>query len=142
MIADFNDAFHRHKQDCQILYEEKRWANADHLAGLAAECGLKAVMMALGMPVDKKSGSPRSKKYRVHLPAIWNAFQQFVANTHGAILALHLSTPSPFAHPHVWHVAQRYEPQSNFTKAVVDDHLEGLKEVENVYNRAKLAGFI
>ena len=51
--ADFRDAHLRHWQDAELLFEHQRWANADQLYGLSAECGLKAVMRALGMPVGR-----------------------------------------------------------------------------------------
>lgn len=43
--SDFFNAHQRHWKDAELLYKEKRWANADHLYGLSAECGLKAVMV-------------------------------------------------------------------------------------------------
>ena len=42
-------ALQRHWEDAELLFSEKRLANADHLYGFSAECGLKAVMEALGM---------------------------------------------------------------------------------------------
>ena len=50
--ADFHDAHRRHWQDAELLRKHGRWANADQLYGFSAECGLKAVMKALGMAVD------------------------------------------------------------------------------------------
>jgi hypothetical protein len=40
MNADFLDAHYRHWQDAELLFGRGRLANADHLYGLAAECGL------------------------------------------------------------------------------------------------------
>ena len=69
--ADFVDAHHRHRADAELLFENDRWANADQLYGFSAECGLKAVMQACGMPVDGATGMPTGK-YREHLPKIWD----------------------------------------------------------------------
>ena len=44
MKADFLDAHQRHWDDAEHLLQAQRWANADHLYGFAAECGLKAVV--------------------------------------------------------------------------------------------------
>ena len=41
--ADFSNAHNRHWQDAELLFCDRRWANADHLYGFSAECGLKAV---------------------------------------------------------------------------------------------------
>ncbi len=83
MAADFRDAWMRHKEDGDLLYKKKRWANADHLYGLAVECGLKAVMQALGMAVNP-TGVPVSRQHRVHLPDIWYAFHAFVYRSSGS----------------------------------------------------------
>ena len=50
--ADFAGAHHRHLEDAALLFDRERWAAADHLYDLSAECGLKAVTRSLGMPVD------------------------------------------------------------------------------------------
>ena len=57
--ADFVDAHRRHWEDAELLFDHQRWANADQLYGLSAECGLKAVMQILGMPVDDQGRAPR-----------------------------------------------------------------------------------
>ncbi|WHF34964.1 hypothetical protein [Aeromonas salmonicida] len=44
MQADFLDAHARHWDDAESLLQAQRWANADHLYGMAAECGLKQLM--------------------------------------------------------------------------------------------------
>nr|VFK54807.1 MAG: hypothetical protein BECKTUN1418F_GA0071002_105616 [Candidatus Kentron sp. TUN]VFK55380.1 MAG: hypothetical protein BECKTUN1418D_GA0071000_103118 [Candidatus Kentron sp. TUN]VFK60455.1 MAG: hypothetical protein BECKTUN1418E_GA0071001_105815 [Candidatus Kentron sp. TUN] len=51
MNADFFDAHNRHWQDWEQLFASERWANADHLYGMAAECGLKCLMQAFP-PMD------------------------------------------------------------------------------------------
>ena len=38
--------------------------------GLSAECGLKAVMRALGMQVDDE-GAPIDKEHRKHIDKLW-----------------------------------------------------------------------
>lgn len=57
MPVDFRDAAERHWEDAEHLMNNDRLANADHLYGLSAECSLKAVMCALGMPIFS-DGSP------------------------------------------------------------------------------------
>jgi len=41
MSIDFLDPHDRHWEDGERLFGVSRWANADHLYGLSAECGLK-----------------------------------------------------------------------------------------------------
>jgi hypothetical protein len=52
MQADFLDAHERHWQDAELLLTNQRLANADHLYGMSAECGLKRLMLAFGMTYD------------------------------------------------------------------------------------------
>lgn len=47
MQSDFLDAHNRHWQDAEQLFEAQRWANADQLFGMAAECGLKSLCWLL-----------------------------------------------------------------------------------------------
>ncbi len=69
MPADFLDVHHRHWDDAERLFAAQRWANADHLYGMAAECGLKRLMRAFGMPFD--SARDRSAKaLRAHADSL------------------------------------------------------------------------
>ena len=75
--ADFHDAHLRHWQDAELLFRHDRWANADQLYGLSAECGLKAVMRRLGMPVGQH-GVPTKREHKAHMPQLWAEFTAFV----------------------------------------------------------------
>ncbi len=81
--ADFADAHRRHWQDAELLFAHERWSNSDQLYGFSAECGLKAVMKALGMPVVDK-GMPSESKYREHVRELWPLFMTFAADRDGA----------------------------------------------------------
>lgn len=54
MQVDFLDAHFRHWEDVEQLFQQHRLANADHLYGLAAECGLKRLMMVFGMLLNAR----------------------------------------------------------------------------------------
>jgi hypothetical protein len=74
--VQFAEAARRHLADALLLHDRKRFANADHLAGVAAECGLKAILMDhLGGVLNGK-GKPShpanpAHKYG-HLPSLWS----------------------------------------------------------------------
>ena len=72
--ADFENAHCRHMDDADTLYARNRFANADHLYGLGAECGLKAVMLERGILSLDDSGRPESKRYRRHIDELWPEF--------------------------------------------------------------------
>ena len=68
-------------QNCCV--DRQRWANADQLYGFSAECGLKAVMTFLGMPVDA-TGTPTERDHKQHVQDIWPEFEDFVTGKGGA----------------------------------------------------------
>lgn len=63
--ADFPSAAKRHWHDANLLEVNGRTGNSGQLYGFSAECGLKALLIALGYPCDP-DGSPKKKK---HLPS-------------------------------------------------------------------------
>lgn len=69
MQADYLDAHNRHWQDAESLFDSNRSANADHLYGMAAECGLKRLMLAFGMKFDSAKDRPSSTDDR-HLDSL------------------------------------------------------------------------
>ena len=66
MQPDFYNAFCRHASDADLLLECKRWANADHLYGIAAECALKALLQIQGISFAENCTSS-DRKYWVHI---------------------------------------------------------------------------
>ena len=79
MRPDFFDAQQRHWVDAEHLLQAQRWANADHLYGMAAECGLKQLMLIFNMPYDAAKDRPAERSdFKVPCrPTAWPA-------THGA----------------------------------------------------------
>jgi hypothetical protein len=138
MKADFLDAHERHWVDAEGLFQAQRWANADHLYGIAAECGLKRLMLAFGMPYDNDNDRPKKSRDRIHANGVWARFESYrCGHHHGAGYAL--TTPDPFAD---WDVAQRYAHQSNFDQARAEAHQAGAILVRKLIQKAKWEGLI
>ena len=138
MKSDFLDAHERHWQDAETLFQIQRWANADHLYGMAAECGLKRLMLAFGMQYDTQNDRPEEKEDRVHANGIWERFESYRCGHHlGAGYAL--PAPNPFDN---WDVAQRYACQSSFDQARVDAHRKGANSVRGLVHKALREGLI
>lgn len=138
MKADFLDAHKRHWEDAELLFNEKHWANADHLYGLAAECGLKQLMMIIfGMKVDAHTGSPSDKSDKVHVESAWNRYRTYSSgiNATGYLLP----SANPFQN---WNISQRYASQTNFSEVVVKPHQNGAKIVNGFVHKAILDGFL
>jgi len=60
-MIDFKSSAIRHFDDAGFLEADKREANAGQLYGFCAECGIKALLIALGYPTDA-DGSPIGRK--------------------------------------------------------------------------------
>jgi hypothetical protein len=137
MPADFHDAHHRHWDDAERLFVAGRWANADHLYGLAAECGLKALMEKLS-----GQGALDPKDY-VHIMEdkkpnnAWSRYQSYLSGR----LAIKLALPqtNPFSD---WLVSQRYAHQSNFDQARAQAHQAVAKDVCERIKIAQREGLI
>lgn len=130
--ADFTDAHYRHWEDAELLYDNGRWSNADQLYGFSAECGLKAVMVVLGMQVDVTGRV--EKKYREHAQKLWPIFVQFAADRNGSQYMALLPNGEPFSD---WSHHDRYAHRKHFDKANVDPHRRAAQGIQNMVEHAK-----
>lgn len=138
MNADFFNAHDRHRQDADLLFSNARWANADHLYGIAAECGLKHMMKSFGMPVDSTTGSPTERVDRTHASGAWIRFESYRSgHLNGA--GYTLPVQNPFAD---WDVSQRYANELNFQQSRVHAHQLGAHSVQGLIRKAQLDGLI
>ena len=130
--ADFPDAHARHWRDAELLFEAGRRANADQLYGFSAECGLKAIMVAEGMPVDRE-GAPTQSGHRKHIKELWDIFLAFVSGRRSGRLLRHLPPSNPFAD---WSHHDRYASSRHFDAAgVVEAHREAAQSVRQFHSR-------
>lgn len=137
MPTDYGDAAERHWEDAEHLLADNRFANADHLFGLSAECALKSVMLRLGMALQV-DGAPQERKHRVHIDRLWDEFVTFANNRNCAKYAAGISGGSnPFCK---WNVAQRYCHRSQITQVIVETHKRGAQTTRAVLNEAILDG--
>lgn len=135
--ADFNDAHRRHWEDAELLFAHERWSNSDQLYAFSAECGLKMVMQALGLPVDKTA--PQERKYRQHVQYLWPLFITFVQERKGAKYLSLLPSGAPFAD---WSHDNRYAHRSHFQKSDVTGHRKAACGIYRMVQRAKEEGLL
>ena len=133
-LADFADAHRRHWQDAQLLSKHERWANAGHLYGLSAECGLKAIMKILGMAVDS-TGKPSAREHQIHMPELWHTFDSFAAHRNGARFRRRSSSGNPFA---TWSIHDRYAHRCHFGQAQVERWHDAAAEICGAVERATM----
>ena len=137
--ADFHDAHLRHWQDGELLFGHDRWANADQLYGLSAECGLKAVMLGSGMRVRRSDGAPEQSEHRQHVAELWPVFGAFVSGRiAGGYLHL-LPHGNPFAS---WSIADRYAHGDHFSCTRVDQHRMAADKVRSMVQSAQQDGVL
>ena len=136
--ADFSDAHLRHWQDAELLGGAGRWANADQLYGFSAECGLKAVMVAHGMPVDSM-GTPTQGRHKQHVQTLWGVFGAFVQGRPIANVLHRLPQSNPFQ---AWSHNNRYANRHHFDSATVAPHREGARQVRRLCLRLRVSGHV
>jgi len=138
MQADFLDAHHRHWDDAERLFAAHRWANADHLYGMAAECGLKRLMLVFGMLFDSVGDRPANQPDRVHADGVWARYESYRCGHHrGATYVL--PPVNPFDN---WNASQRYAHQSLFDAARATSHQIGANQVRQLIKKAQWEGLI
>jgi len=138
MQADFLDAHERHWDDAERLNQAQRWANADHLYGMAAECGLKRLMLAFGMPYNTATNRPDNREDRVHAKGIWGRFESYRCGHHQGTGYI-LPASNPFDN---WDISDRYAQQSNFNQTRVQAHQAGAQVVRELVAKAQREGLI
>lgn len=138
MQADFLDAHERHWDDAERLSQAQRWANADHLYGLAVECGLKRLMLAFGMPYDAARDRPSQQRDRLHANGIWDRFDSYRSG-HAQGSGYTLPPSNPFDD---WDVADRYAHQASFDVARVGGHQAGAQVVRGLIAKAQREGLL
>jgi len=134
MNCDFLDAHERHWEDAELLNEKERLANADHLYGMSAECGLKRLMICFGMSVGASGLPPDSD--RKHADGIWDRFDAY-RHGHPQGAGYALPTNNPFAN---WKAGQRYAAREGFDKSLVLAHREGAEIVRHMVAKARKEG--
>jgi hypothetical protein len=139
MQANYQDAHERHWGDAELLFRAQRWANADHLYGMAAECGLKRLMLVFGMPYDTTRDRPSHKADREHAKGIWARFESYRCGHHQGAGYVLPNASNPF---HDWDVSQRYAHQSNFDQARSESHQAGAQVVSGLVRKAQREGLI
>lgn len=138
MQSNFLDAHYRHWQDAELLFQTERWANADHLYGMAGECGLKHLMRTFGMPFDNERDQPEKKPDRQHIEKIWVRYETYRSGyLQGVDYAL--PTHNPFDN---WHVAQRYAHRDHFSHQRAEQHRAGAQQVHKLIRQARWEGLI
>jgi hypothetical protein len=143
---DFRGAARRHHHDADFLLADSRWANADHLAGLAAECALKAIVQFMPFNATPNARGillwgQSSRELTQHIDRLWHEIAQnisgYTAPTFSGLLAS--SGPGPFAN---WHVSDRYGDGLAITQHEATAHLNAARQVLAILQQAEIDGYV
>lgn len=137
MNADFQDAHARHWEDAEHLFRTQRWANADHLYGVAAECGLKALMLVFGMPFDQEKNRPRKSEDRAHANGLWTRYEAYICGFQGG--GYDLQAENPFSD---WDISDRYAHRAQFDAQHTAVHRAGAEQVSCLVRQAQIQGLL
>ena len=139
MNTDFLDAHHRHIYDADLLFNESRLANADHLYGMATECGLKRLMIAFGMETDSSGAPIDKKKDWIHAEKVWMRYETYQS---GHVQGSQYGLPSSLNPFDDWKAEQRYVHSGHFDNVRVDRHRAAAHTIHNLVKNAEMAGLI
>lgn len=136
--ADFLDAHFRHLKDAGLLYSNERWANASHLYGFAAECGLKALMAKMAPQKWPLGGKPIDADDRCHINEekkanTWDRYQTYLSGSSAPAYSLPAS-PNPFGN---WDASDRYAKQTHFSDGSITTHKQGAERVAALIRTAQ-----
>ncbi|MEW2548603.1 hypothetical protein AB0910_23010 [Streptomyces sp. NPDC047002] len=152
----FAAASRNHYRAAALAAERGLRTSADHLAGLAAECGIKAILADfLGSRLNTRNrlenaevatvkGAPgnrtRKPQEHGHLPELWEHLTAVAHRRRGGgagALFTQLIWNNPFAG---WDVGDRYCDGTALTDAVIDRHLKAAYDLIAAHEQASILG--
>jgi hypothetical protein len=140
---DFKAAALRHHRDAQYLLAGRRWPNADHLAGVAAECGLKAILLGyLGATLNKwdKPVHPLATtrgQALGHVNELWGQLPLIVRGRSARPFTALLTWQAPF---NGWDVGDRYSDGKAISETDAGDHVTTAGKILLMLQQAEIKG--
>jgi hypothetical protein len=142
--SNFAVAGQRHLQDAQMLHQQQRWANTDHLSGVAAECGLKAILLEFLGGRLNNSGKPTHptkppKHHYGHINVMWSELAATSHGRGGAQFAALISEACPFSN---WDVGERYSDGTHIDETRAGEHLSAAQRILSLHQQARIDGVL
>lgn len=149
--VSYEHAARRHVADAETLLNQGRLANAGQLYGFAAECGLKAMLIACGVAPDADGGLPEhhptnaNKRHplRQHMPSLSS---RVVSHGHlipdGPQASKYMASMPSLAHFHDWSIDHRYWGDASLPVTSVPNWRTAAKEVTTMLDQAKQDGVL
>lgn len=129
---NFRESARRHLHDSEILSAESRLANADHIVGFAAECGLKEIIIShLGGSIQNGFAVRPSDNSQIREHVGNKLWQEVInlAQSNNIAEIINLSQYNCFGN---WSPSDRYAEGSAVTNGQLQEHTNAAKEVIKV----------
>ena len=147
----YEHAARRHLTDAETLLNQGRLANAGQLYGFAAECGLKAMLIACGvvpgadggLPAHHPLNSGKRHPLRQHMPSLAGRVA-----THGQLIpdglqsSRYMASMPNLDHFNDWSVDHRYWGDAALPVSSVPNWRSAAKEVTTMLDQAKQDGVL
>lgn len=140
MEYDFSRSSERHYRSARLLDEANEMADAAHLYGLAAECGIKAVLIGTGsIPITDK-GDPELQEHKQHMNGLLRMLGSLgegrVWPKYYAMIAGKVECFGS------WSVLDRYKEEDSISLGDYDSWKAAAERVEAMYRLAKVEGCV
>lgn len=134
--VNYEKAARRHLKDANLLYEEKRFANAWLLYGFCVECGLSALLVKFEAPLDN-FGNIEVGTYRQHMPHMRKAVNDFIQKeSSGRQVQSYLVNLPTLKMLDGWLIYHRYYSDEKIPfLGNIDDWKQAAHEVETMLDR-------
>jgi hypothetical protein len=149
--VDYAEAARRHLHDAERLFTSGRHANAGQLFGFAAECGLKAMLIACKVPSGRDGGLPDShpdkadKQHplRVHMPQLMDRIAQHgQLIPDGAAATQYMACMPALTHFNDWSIHHRYWRENALPTASVASWRKAATQVAAMLDQVKQDGVL
>lgn len=131
MTVDFYAALKRHYEDARFLEESGRKPNSGQLFGIAAECGLKALLIDLGHRKEANGDLDKNEGFRKHINQITKAITTLETWLQGRSATKYYTMLNKLTDFNDWDVSHRY-----FAESAIPDSLEKWKAAVEDIRRA------
>ena len=145
MKVDFKNAAFRHYRDGELLYQNQRWANADQLYGLSAECILKSIIVALDPnSVDIIKGDFTNTKHKKHFDnenSSKDLRNYFSINFSGRLAQRNANFPTNNGFNN-WDIFQRYVQDQCIDEQRTENHRVATQTLQELFDNLFSANII
>ena len=141
---NFHKAAQRHFDDAELLLEHQRRANAGHLYGFAAECGIKAFLVFRGLIETDTDGDIPNKRHnlRVHAGQLNQMINTMISLSDGRLTSQLLALIPNISDFNNWKVEHRYHDESKLPLTSINQWQIAAKQVMIMLEQANIDGVI